>query len=133
MFTTIQEMVYFLRTGFGSSTDFGSSTLSIKTQGLCQGNGASPAGWAVVSICILNAHNHKKKGHGAHFTCPITKLKSHIAGIIYVDDTDIIHFCMEEDLGKDEVFFNLQEAITNWSKLLLATGGALKPINASST
>jgi hypothetical protein len=39
MLTTIQEMKFFLRTGFGDSTDFASSTLSIKTQGLCQGNG----------------------------------------------------------------------------------------------
>ena len=126
MLTTIQEMKFFLRTGFGDSTDFASSTLSIKTQGLCQGNGASPAGWAVVSICIISAH--KKKGHGAHFTCPITKLKSHIAGIIYVDDTDLIHFRMDENQDKEEAFFHLQEAITNWGKLLLATGGALKPV-----
>ncbi len=126
MLTTIQEMKIFLRTGFGDSTDFASLTLSIKTQGLCQGNGVSPAGWGVVSICIISAH--KKKGHGAHFTCPITKLKSHIAGIIYVDDTGLIHFRVDKDQGKDEAFFNLQEAITNWGKLLLATGGALKPI-----
>ena len=94
MLTTIQEIKIFLQTGFGDSTDFASSTLlSIKTQGLCQGNSASPAGWAVVSICILSAH--KKRGHGAHFTCPITKLKSHIAVIIYVDDTDLVHFRMD--------------------------------------
>ena len=31
MLTTIQEMIFFLRTGFGDSTDFASSTLSIKT------------------------------------------------------------------------------------------------------
>jgi hypothetical protein len=70
----------------------------------------------VVSICILSTH--KKKGHGAHFTCPITKLKSHIAGIINVDNTDLVHFCMDEDQGKDEAFYNLQEVITNWEKLL---------------
>jgi hypothetical protein len=126
MLMTIQEMKFFLRTGFGNSTDFASSTLTTKTQGLCQGNGASSAGWAVVSICIISAH--KKKGHGAHFTCPITKLKSHIAGIMYIDDTDLVHFHMDKDQGKDESFFCLQEAITNWGKLLLASGGALKPI-----
>jgi hypothetical protein len=126
MLTTIQEMKIFLRTGFGNSTDFASLTLSIKTQGLCQGNGASLAGWAVVSICIISAH--KKKGQRAHFTCPITKLKSCIAGIIYVDDTDLIHFRMDEDQGKDEAFYGLQEAITNWGKLLIASGGALKPV-----
>ena len=90
MLTTIQEMKFFLCTGFGDSTKFASSTVAIKMQGLFQGNGAAPAGWVVVSICILNAH--KKKGHGAHFLCPITKLKNHIPGVIYVDDTDLIHF-----------------------------------------
>ncbi len=126
MLTTIQEMKFFLWMGFGNSTDFASSTLSIKTQGLCQGNGTSPAGWAVVSICIISAH--KKKGNRAHFTCPITKLKSHIAGIIYVDDTDLVHFRMDKDQGKDEAFYRLQEAITNWGKLLIASGGPLKPV-----
>jgi hypothetical protein len=70
MLTTIQEMKFFLRTGFRDSTDFASLQFEIKTQGLCQGNGASPAGWAVVSICLINAH--KKKGHSGHFLCPIT-------------------------------------------------------------
>jgi hypothetical protein len=109
MLTTIQEMNFFFQAGFGDSTDFASSTLSIKTQGLCQGNGASPAGWAVVSICIRSAH--KKRGHGAHFTCPITKLKSHIAGIIYLDDTDLVNFCMDKDQGKDDAFLTCRSKI----------------------
>jgi hypothetical protein len=79
MLTTIQEMKFFLCTGFGDSTDFASLKFDITTQGLFQGNGASLAGWAVVSICIINAH--KKKGHSAHFICPITKLESHIVGL----------------------------------------------------
>ena len=125
MLTTIQEMKFFLRTGFGDSSDFASSQFEIKTQGLCQGNGASPAGWAVVSICLINAH--KKKGHGGHFLCPITKLTSHIAGVIYVDDTDLIHFRMDRYEDTIDSFFGLQEAIMSWGKLLLASGGALKP------
>ena len=99
MLTTIQEMKLFLRTGIG---------VSIETQGLCQGNGASPAGWAMVSICIISAL--KKKGHEAHFTCPITKLTSHNAN---VGDTDLAHFRMDKDQGKEESFYFLQEAITN--------------------
>jgi hypothetical protein len=35
---------------------------------------------------------------------------------------------MEEDKGKEDAFLCLQEAITNWGKLLLASGGALNPI-----
>jgi hypothetical protein len=105
MLTTIQEMKFFLRTGFGDSTDYASSKVEIKTQSLCQGNGVAPAGWAVVSICIIKAH--KKKGHGAHFLCPITKLKNHIAGVVYVDDTDLIHFCMDKQQDAENTFFGI--------------------------
>ena len=126
MLTTIQEMKFFLRTGFGDSMDFASSQFEIKTQGLCQGNGASPAGWTVVSIRLINAH--KKKGHGGHFLCPITKLKSRFAGVIYVDDTDLIHFRMDRYEDTTDSFLGLQEAIVNWGKLLLASGGGTKTI-----
>jgi hypothetical protein len=42
IFTTIQNMKFFLRTGYGDSTEFASATGDIKTQGKCQGNGAAP-------------------------------------------------------------------------------------------
>ena len=104
MLTTIQEIEFFLFTGFRDSTNFACSKFEIKTQGLCQGNGTSPAGWAVVSICIIYAH--KKKGHCAHFICPITKLKSHIAGVIYINNTDLIHFCMDTHKGRENVLWD---------------------------
>jgi hypothetical protein len=125
MLTTIQEMKFFLRTGFGNSTDFASSKFKIKTQGLCQGNEASPAGWAVVSICIFNAH--KKRGHGAHFICPITQPRSHIVGVIFVKDMDLVHFRTDVYEGREDTFYELQEANVNWGKLFLASGGVLKP------
>jgi hypothetical protein len=56
MLGTIENMKFFLRTRFGDSTSFAGGGISTKTQGMCQGNRASPAGWAVISICILNAH-----------------------------------------------------------------------------
>ncbi len=70
MLCTIQEMKFFLRTAYGDSTEFAGSTVEIKTQGLCQGNGAASAGWIIVCITILRAH--KWKGHGAKFICPLT-------------------------------------------------------------
>ena len=72
----------------------------MKFQGLCQGNRTVPAGWAVIIITVLRAH--KKKGHGAYFTCSISLLKMHIAGILFVDDTDLIHLNMviEESVYK---------------------------------
>ena len=61
MLETIQEMKFFLRMAYGDSKMFAGSSIEIKTQGLGQGNGASPAGWCVISIVILRAHG--AKGH----------------------------------------------------------------------
>jgi hypothetical protein len=56
MLIAIEEMKYFLRTAFGDSRNFRGSRIEVKYQGLCQGNGAAPAGWAVISIAVLRAH-----------------------------------------------------------------------------
>jgi hypothetical protein len=125
MLSAIKNMKFFLRTGFGDSTKFAGGGIRIKTQGLSQGDGASPAGWAVISIVILNAHG--KKGHGAKFVCPITKLSSHLSAIIYVDDTDLLHINLEEDESVETVHQAIQASISNWGNLLIATGSALQP------
>ncbi len=125
MLSTIENMKFFLRTGFGDSTKFVGGGIRIKTQGLTQGNGASLAGWAVISIVILNAH--RKKGHGAKFVCLITKLTSHLSAIIYVDDTNLLHINLEEEDSMETVHQAIQASISNWGNLLIATGGALQP------
>ena len=125
MLTAIEEMKYFLRTAYGDSTEFAGSKIEIKFQGLCQGSGAAPAGWAVIAITCMKAH--KKKGHGAHFVCPISNLQGHLAAIMFVDDTDIVHMDMREDQSVEEAHYSLHESIQNWGKLLMATGGAFKP------
>jgi hypothetical protein len=125
MLSTIQDMKFFLRTSFGDSTVYAGSANGKKTQGLCQGNGAAPAGWSVTSIAMIRAH--KRKGHGAHLCCPITKTDHHSAGTVFVDDIDLEHFNMTKLQTVEEVHVEFQKSILNWGKLLLATGGALKP------
>ena len=125
MLGAIKNMKFFLRTGFGDSTSFAGGGISIKTQGLCQGNGASPAGWAVISICILQAH--RRKGHGAKFLCPITKLKQHLSAILYIDDTDTLHINLTKDETIKKVHTAIQGSVDSWGNLLIATGGALQP------
>jgi len=125
MLETIQEMKFFLRTAFGDSQNFAGSTIHIKTQGLCQGNGASPAGWCVISITILRAHG--KKGHGAKFMAPISHIRSRLSAILFVDDTDLIHINMEREEQLVETHEAIQSSVENWSRLLIATGGTLKP------
>ena len=114
----------FLRTGFGDSKTFAEGGISIKTQGLTQGNGASPASWAVISICILGAHG--KKGHGAKFVCPITKLLHHLSAILYVDDTDILHINLTQDESVNEVHNAIQSNVNSLGNLLITTGGVLQ-------
>ena len=125
MLGAIENMKFFLRTGFGDSTLFSGGGVSIKTQGLCQGNGAAPAGWAVISICILGAH--RKKGHGAKFLCPITQLQHHLSAILYVDYTDLLHVNMTKNESVSEVCNAIQDSINSWGNLLIATGRALNP------
>jgi hypothetical protein len=126
MLTAIEEMKYFLRTAYGDSRDLAGSKIEVKFQGLCQGNGAAPAGWAVISITILQAH--KEKGHGAHFVCPISDRTGHLAAILYMDDTDIVHLDMRADQEVEEAHVSLRDSVHNWGQLLVATGGAFKPV-----
>ena len=125
MLSTIQGMKFFLRTGFGDSTAYAGSSDGKKTQGLCQGNTAASAGWTVTSTTMIQAH--KRKGHGVHLRCPITGTPLHLVGTLFVDDTDLEHFDMTKQQTIMEVHEDFQGSLMNWGKLLLATGGALKP------
>ena len=98
-------MKFFLCTTFGDSKKAVGARVNLKTQGFLQGNGVAPAGWAVVSISII--HAHKKEGHGATFLTPVTQLKHKVAGILYVDDTDIIHL----NLDKEETIHEAHTAL----------------------
>jgi hypothetical protein len=125
MLSTIQDMIFFLCMGFGDPNVYAGSTDGKKTQGLCQGNGAAPAGWTVTSMAMINAH--KRKGHGVHLTSPITKAAIHLVGTLFVDDTDLEHFDMNKVKTITAVHEALQQSIHKWGLLLIATGGALKP------
>jgi hypothetical protein len=92
---------------------------------LCQGNGAAPAGWGAISICILRLHN--KKGNRVKFLCPISKLKYHLSAILYVDGTDLLHIDLTKDKSMDTVHTAIQDSINSWGNLLIATGGAIQP------
>jgi hypothetical protein len=125
MLGAIENMKFFLHMGFGDSASFAGGGISIKTQGLCQGNGVSPAGWAVTSICILKSHG--KKGHGIKFSCPITQLQHHLSAILYVDDIDLLHINLRKNESMDKVHMAIQDRLNSWGNLLIATGGVLQP------
>jgi hypothetical protein len=92
---------------------------------MCQGNGATAAGWTVTSIAMIWAH--KRKGHGVHLTRPIIMTSLHLVGTLFINDTDIEHFDMTKVETVQEVHEALQNSIHNCGRILVATGGELKP------
>jgi hypothetical protein len=114
--STIQRMHFYLCTGYGDSKEYAGgdqddSDDPIRTQGMCQGNGASPAAWLVTSIPLILAH--KQKGHGAHFIAPISGLSCHLTGGIFVDDTDLFHLDMHWIESILEAHAHLQKSVIN--------------------
>jgi hypothetical protein len=99
MLKTLQDLRFFLCTGYRDSSGYvggnkGSSITAVKNQGMSPGNTASPAAWTVVSVPMISVH--KKKGHGAHLVTPISNLPCHLAGGLFVNDTDLFHLDMQE-------------------------------------
>ncbi len=94
-------------------------------QGMCQGNGASPAARVVTSIAIIQSH--KQMVHSVKLICPITRTSLHLVGTLFEDDTDIEHFDMWKVKTAHQAHEVLQGSIINWGKLLVATGGVSIP------
>jgi hypothetical protein len=126
MLGAIKKIKFFLRTGFCNSTSFTEGGISIKTQGLTQGNRASPAGWVVISICILGAHE-KKRGMVQNVTDQLPTYSITSLAILYVYDTDLLHIDLTKEESAYEVHDAIQNSVNSWGNLLMATGGALQP------
>ena len=101
------------------------SKIKLKFQGLYQGRGAAPVGWVVTSITIIC--EHKRKGHGGQFVCPIYNLTGHIAALLFLDDTDLIHINSKAEETVTVAHKYMQDRISNWGQILIASGGAFKP------
>jgi hypothetical protein len=112
MLTTIQNMMFFLHTGYGDSEghtggDHDDGEDPIKTQGMCQGNGASPAVWTVTSIPMIAMH--KRKDHRVDLVAKMLETTGHVVGWLFVDDTDLIHLDMQTIKTTLEAHAKLQE------------------------
>jgi hypothetical protein len=122
MLIPIQIMCFFLRTGFGESKTSMGGNPNSRTQGLCQGNTASPAGWEILCATMLRCH--QRRGHGALLVSPMSLSVTQLMGIWFVDDCDLI--TMAPYCPGEAVWDEAQEALDSWASLLTLTGGALK-------
>ena len=69
----------------------------------------------------------KIKGHGGHFVCPISNLTGHLAALIFVDDTYLIHINIKAEETVTVSHQAIQYSISNWGQLIIPSGGAFKP------
>ena len=76
-------MWYYVRTTFGDSCQFYDSGTDI-FQGLCQGNGASPALWILISSFLF--HYLKGKGCGLRVSSTISREALAYVALVYVDN-----------------------------------------------
>jgi hypothetical protein len=86
--TTIQNMKFYLQTGYGDSNGCAgraddSSADEKKTQQMSQGNGTAPAAWTATTIPMIATQ--WRRDYGDHFIAPITCQQGHLIGRLFVD------------------------------------------------
>ena len=125
MLFPIQTMKFYQQTAQGDSTTFmGGRGKDNPLQGLCQGNGAAPACWLMLSSVLM--HCYKRQGFGSRILSPISGVIIDFLGEIYVDDTDLI-VTRPEFRTASETQEVLKEAAGAWTLGLNVTGGAINP------
>jgi hypothetical protein len=121
----LQTMKFFQQTGFGDSkSSFGGLLYHPYMTGLGQGNRAAPPSWIQLSSVMVNVY--KQLGLGTDIHDPITDDIIHSMGTMFVDNLDLYTW---KDNIKDSVklMMQAQKEVSQWSLLLNATGGVLKP------
>ena len=121
----LRTMHYCLRTGFGESKEMYGGTEENPFQGYGQGNCASPPGFSALSALVVNAY--RRMGHGAKLTSAYSSRLFLLAAVMYVDDTDLLHWARSPSTRGDELIQQVQGSTNDWGLLGQATGGALKP------
>jgi hypothetical protein len=131
LFQTLQLATHHILTGFGRSNHirtYGTkqnALLLLSLAGIGQGNGAGPAIWAVISVVILQILREEQLQ--ATFISAITKKKTDLPAVAYVDDTDLYYAATDTATRGEDLLPTIQKFLTLYQGLLRATGGELKP------
>ena len=125
----LQNAKYFIKTKFGISESFYSSTAEHPTHGPGQGSRMGPVLWLIIS-CLLFAAM-ARLCQGAHFSNPSQTVELRRTGDGFVDDvTNICNFGFPASLNlmsnPTSLASRLQAEAQTWERLLWSTGGALE-------
>ena len=124
MFSAIQEMIHTVRTSFGDADQPYGGEISeyLKPpQGACQGNGAGPAMWSILSSTVFAVM--RRQGYGVKFCSALSRELFHLCGFAYVDDSDLI----QSGSCPLVIAADMQKALGKWEKLMRVNGGVLAP------
>jgi hypothetical protein len=94
-----------------------------KPNTLCQGNGAGPQIWSIVSSKMFEVMHAMKAT--TTFCTPITNQNLDLSGFAYVDDADLITLTDTND--EYEAMEKMQHSLNVWEAVSKTTGGALEP------
>jgi hypothetical protein len=140
LLTTIQLMVFFLRTAYGDSTVSYAAATDTATQESgntdpyqCsyQVNGGGPILFLSVSLpCVDYMHS---MGFVAQLVSAFSTTIFCIIGILYVDDTDLFAIAVYSSESTEWVACHMQAITSHWQGCLLVTGGDLNPDKCSWT
>ena len=112
-------MQFHIRTAYGDSDKTYSSTRNRPYQGACQGNGAAPAVWLIISAFLIL--HMRANGHEVNIASAITGTIICYVELWFVDDGDIPTFATHLEEDTVSVAKRHQSAVTCWSDSLQVT------------
>jgi hypothetical protein len=122
---TMETMRFFLRTGFRESKTSYGGTHEQQLAGYGQGNAAAGPGFTAMSSLIVNAY--LRDGFGTQIYSSYYKRLLLLVAVMYVNDTDLIHWYCVLSCTPAELIAAAQTATYAWGGLAIATGAAMKP------
>jgi len=124
MITTLATLKYHICTAYGDSKILqGQDNWTALAAITGQGNGVGPQIWVAVSTPLFAIM--RVEGFVAQILCAMSKVTIEIAGLAFVDDTDLIINNTSNDMG--QVCKKMQSSLSMWHGLLHATRGELVP------
>ena len=124
MLRPIRKLQHTIRTAYGDSRQtYGGDSWERDPSGICQGNGAGPAIWALVSSPLLQML--REAGYGAKIHSAIGSTFLHLSGFAFVDDADTVQ---TGQLGEttEQIMQKAQAQLTLWEEGIRATGGGIE-------
>jgi hypothetical protein len=88
-----------------------------------------PPGFGALRSIAIGAY--KRDGGGAKITSPHLARVFLFAAVMYVDDTDLLHWAESPEDKDEELIESVQRDVKAWGEIVQSTGGILKAMKCS--